>query len=327
MERELQREKSEDNDDSDDSGDEEKETENKEKKRTENGNKNEIENENVPIGSKNSKVPQNDIGTKENTVRNGGLEFSLYLDDSSTVDLYLELNSGVEKETDYGDNLENSSNQSSMVSLSDEIAPVKNTKKNKFEDSKDSETQKAIPYKKQKTEKTIGTHTTFSTIENGTISDRNDDVSSSNMDAILVVEKQKLLDNITDYFQNSNPSYNSKYLDKETKERLTVLYNACTGVSLESLVLSDGMLMLMGYPGCDGEEGTVTFRFLNFVFSILQFFKYTDLLHVHFLIHFLCSFLANSYEMHTSLTILTISYSLCFCLYDNSCGLFMHFKC
>jgi hypothetical protein len=274
MERELQREKSEDNDDSDYSGDEEKETENKKEKRTEIGNKN--ENENGLIGSKNSISPQNDIGTKENAVRNGGLEFSLYLDDSSTVDLYLELNSGVEKEIDYSDNLENSSNKSSMVSLSDETASVKNTKKNKFEDSKDSETQIVIPYKKQKTEKTIGTHTTFSTIENDTVGSRNDDDSSSNMDAILVVEKQKLLDNITDYFQNSNPSYNSKYLDKKTKERLTVLYNACTGVGLESLVLSDGMLMLMGYPGCDGEEGTVIFQFLNFVFSIFQIYRFTS---------------------------------------------------
>jgi hypothetical protein len=251
MEKELMREKSEDNDDSDDD-DEGKEGENK--KITDNGHEN--DNGNGAIGSDSSSSPHKGIGTKENTVRNGGLEFSLYLDDSSTVDLYLELNSGIEKENDFCGNLESSSNSSSTISLSDEGAAIKCSKKKKFDDSENTETQK-IPYKKQKTEKTVSTHTIFSSTESSETSVRNDIVASSGIDMHLIKEKQKLLENISDYFQNGNPSYNSKYLDKETKERLTVLYS--TGAGLDSLVLSDGMLMLMGYPGYDGEEGSVNF--------------------------------------------------------------------
>jgi hypothetical protein len=265
MERELMREKSEDNDDSDDDN-VDKEGEKKKVTRNGNGNGNGNGivngngNGNAARGTQNCSSQHNGMRTIENTVRNGGLEFSLYLDDSSTVDLYLELNSGVEKEIDICDLLKNSSNSYSTVSLSDESAAVKNTKKNKFEDSENTETHKIL-YKKQKTEKLISTHTIFSATENSETSVINNNLASSNTDSQLVEEKQKLLDNISGYFENGDSSYYSKYFDIETKERLTVLYSACTGAGLESLVLSDGMLMLMGYPGCDGEEGAQTFKY------------------------------------------------------------------
>ena len=71
--------------------------------------------------------------------------------------------------------------------------------------------------------------------------------------------------------KNNSCSYNSKFLDKETHLRLFSMYEQCKGESLESLVLSDNMLMLMGYPGCDGEEGTcyIFFILLFILFSLI----------------------------------------------------------
>ena len=80
-----------------------------------------------------------------------------------------------------------------------------------------------------------------------------------------VVEKNNSVKN--DKEENSF-CYNPKYFDNETHVRLSAMYARCEGVPLDSLVLSEEMLMLMGYPGCDWEEGYSFFCVLSMFFTI-----------------------------------------------------------
>ena len=179
--------------------------------------------------------------------RNSGLEFSLYLDEATTADLYLQLISGVQKEN-FDDEIitKETTNENHNYLLNNDNDVKKhescdnndneNTKKAKIENNFPISVDK-ISSKKQKMMESLPTHTIFDVTEN-----KNGTKSETE---ILSTERK-----------NNSCSYNSKFLDKETHLRLFSMYEQCKGENLESLVLSENMLMLMGYPGCDGEEGT-----------------------------------------------------------------------
>lgn len=199
--------------------------------------------------------------TKAVIRRNAALEFSLYLDENSTVDLYLELVSGVKKEI-FEDDITvtanlieskaenkdnngggNSNNGDSNGSNHNNTQNTQN-KKTKF-DSIDSDTC-GNATKKRKIEDNVSTDILYNTTEDADITD-------------LENSKTKLMEKISTAENNENSQkntlcYNPKYFDKETHVRLLSMYEQAES-QLNSLVMSEGMLMLMGYPGCDGEEG------------------------------------------------------------------------
>ena len=205
--------------------------------------------------------------------RNSGLEFSLYLDETSTADLYLQLISGVQKEkfnneiiieetitkncnyliNDNNDGIKNKNSDDDKNNDSYDSDNNKSTKKAKLENIFPFSIDKNLP-KKRKIIESIPTHTIFDLIEN-----KNENKNET-----------KKLSEISSS-ENKNDFYSSKFLDKETHVRLCGMYEQCKGESLESLVLSDNMLMLMGYPGCDGEEGTcyIFFILLFLLFSLI----------------------------------------------------------
>ena len=257
------------------------------------------ENKNVEKNDKNDKIEKNKI-----VPRNGGLEFSLFLDEDSTVDLYLELLSGVKKEC-YDDNLVHESfssssgssgggsgGESGSVNVNNNAVTSKNSNgnnndnngnvngssngnhinnKTKFDHFEYNYDNQII--KKQKTTDSNCTHTLFNSPKKNGNEIENENIIGNEINGEIEKDKNHKNGNIVPSsgdFQNyektenngnkneenqENDSYSSKFLDKETHVRLCGMYEQCAGVELECLVLSSDMLMLMGYPGCDGEEG------------------------------------------------------------------------
>lgn len=206
---------------------------------------NENENENMDMNSKkiantiieNNKVEYN---KKETSRSYQGLEFSLYVDENSMVDLYLELIKGVEQEnysSNRGEvvvvsssNNDMSSNNSSynggsgsinIDNISSSLSSKRNATSSNNNDNDSSingqDAKNNHPSKRQKTE-----------------SDNYDKNGDNNITSNKMAEKKGV-------------KYHTKYYDIATYNKLYDLYMSCKGVLLDSLVLSEGMLALLGY--------------------------------------------------------------------------------
>ena len=276
------------------------EKEDREKNERENGGKDKIGNikeENGSINdSKNYSINSDSQNNEEQgrercsdrIQRNAGLEFSLFLDENSTVDLYLQLISGVKKEK-YDDDIikENSVVLCDNKQMSNYTINNRNNRNNDINDSNnnnnnnnsndnnndnnndndnDSNTDNDInnenDHDKNKIKKTkFETKSCFDVEEN--LPKKKKLIGTLSTESLLNLNKineNKINSSETaianDLSVNKNILYNSKYLDKVTHVRLSGMYEQCKGKNLESLLLSPRMLMLMGYPGHDGEEGT-----------------------------------------------------------------------
>ena len=169
--------------------------------------------------------------------RNSGLEFSLFLDEASTADLYLQLLSAVQKE-----NFDNeiimketiSENYSHLLNDDNDVKKNESCNDNDDENTKKAKIENNFPIsvdknssKKQNMMESLPTHTIFDVTENK---------NGTKSETEILPRESK----------NNSCSYNSKFLDKETHLRLFSMYEQCKGENLESLVLSENMLMLMG---------------------------------------------------------------------------------
>lgn len=277
----------------------EKENENENEKDDEND-----ENENTEKSEFESKVSSNTNDAESSTqIGRNGMEFSLFLDESSDADFYLVLQSGVEKEEKYeidelASHLPTIDQNNPMITKGDsEEKHSKCGKKNKFgsgydEVEKEVEDCRNASAKKQKTEvNSIPTHTIFVTeneseqikyneMENSVEHDeKKSEITVIHSDSIDKIDSNIEIDidsdNALEFYKNANSTYDSKYLDIATHKRLSDMFENCTEHTLNSLTLSDRMLTLMGYPGCDGEEGKKKEKKLVFLYFFLFIFYVT----------------------------------------------------